>query len=407
MPDNMSKKRLVSLSAATLGSLAGAITAFKTLQEPDKIPPVNALQSAAPGGGEWPFVSVIVPARNEERNLPRLLPGLLSQRYPGYEVIVVDDQSEDATPRILAEWSACDRRLRVIEGAELPRHEGWLGKPHAMYQGANAAKGEFLLFTDADTVHDEQSVSSSVAYALDHDVDLLTITPCAELLSPSERLLMPLAFEGILTLYPPYKVNDPASSVAIANGQYILIKRDVYDAVGGAKRVKDKIAEDLEFGKAVKSDGYRLYLANGTHLMTVRMYTNFREVWEGWSKNVVLSFKENPSTGFFSVVGLLTLTVMPFLLVNWLVRAWREALKSGRKSDRLAAGWITGIAAWNVVLPLIFRRRADRSLGLPVGWTFTQPVGAVIFSLIMFSSLIRLARGKGVVWKGRTYGSRD
>lgn len=403
----MSKKRFVSLGAATLGSLAGAVTAFKALQEPDKIPPVNALQSAAPGGGEWPFVSVIVPARNEERNLPRLLPSLLSQRYPDYEVIVVDDQSEDATARIVAEWSASDKRLRAIEGAELPRRDGWLGKPHAMHQGANAARGAFLLFTDADTVHDKLSLSSSVAYALAHNVDLLTITPCAELLSPSERLLMPLAFEGIITLYPPYKVNDPASSVAIANGQYMLVRREVYDAVGGAGRVKDKIAEDLEFGKAVKSDGYRLYLANGVHLMTVRMYTNFREVWEGWSKNVVLSFKENPRTGFFAVVGLLAVTVMPFLLVKWSLRAWQEALKSGNKSHRLAAGWITGLAAWNIALPLIFRRRADRSLGLPVGWTFTQPVGAVVFSLIILNSLLRLARGKGVVWKGRSYGTRD
>ncbi|MBF6614068.1 MAG: glycosyltransferase [Chloroflexi bacterium] len=403
----MSKKRFVSLGAATLWSLAWAVTAFKALQEPDKIPPVNALQSAAPGGGEWPFVSVIVPARNEERNLPRLLPSLLSQRYPEYEVIVVDDQSEDATARIVAEWSASDKRLRAIEGAELPRREGWLGKPHAMHQGANAARGAFLLFTDADTVHAKLSLSSSVAYALAHNVDLLTITPCAELLSPSERLLMPLAFEGIVTLYPPYKVNDPASSVAIANGQYMLVRREVYDAVGGAGRVKDKIAEDLEFGKAVKSDGYRLYLANGAHLMTVRMYTNFREVWEGWSKNVVLSFKENPRTGFFAVVGLLSVTVMPFLLVKWSLRAWQEALKSGNKSHRLAAGWITGLAAWNIALPLIFRRRADRSLGLPVGWTFTQPVGAVVFSLIILNSLLRLARGKGVVWKGRSYGTRD
>jgi chlorobactene glucosyltransferase len=392
------------LSALTAASIAATVANLRALARVGAVPPVDALREPPPGEGEWPSVSVIVPARNEERNLPQLLPGLLSQRYPNYEVIVVDDQSEDDTPRILADFAAKHERLKVVQGEPLP--DGWLGKPYAMEQGARQAKGQWLLFTDADTVHSPFSISSSVAYALRDDIDLLSILPHYVLDTPSERLLMPVAFLGIFSLYPAYKVNDPASKVAIANGQYMLVKRSVYAEVGGAARVKDKIAEDLEFGKAVKRDGYKLCLADGRHLMSVRMYTNFSEVWEGWSKNAVLSFRENPLSGLFSVVGLFALAAMPFVLGNWAVRSWSKANQTGERVDRIAADWVAALAAWNTGVPLIYRRIVDKMLDLPPGWTLTQPLGAAIFAVLMLNSFIRLATGRGVTWKGRTYAGR-
>lgn len=406
--------RFLGLDVLTAGSTWAAITTFRAMQSPEVVPPADALESGAPSGrdsgrdsgAEWPFVSIIVPARNEARNLSCLLPTLLGQRYPNFEVIVVDDQSTDATPRILAEWAARDPRLHVVAGRELPRSEGWLGKPYAMQQGAQVAGGEWLLFTDADTTHSPLSLSSSMAFAIEHDVDLFTIAPGVELGSFAEKLIMPVAYEGISVLYPAYKVNDPDSSVAIANGQYILIRRQVYDAVGGIGRVKDKIAEDLEFGKAVKGDGYRLYLADGRLLMSVRMYTNFGEVWEGWSKNVVLSFRGNPLQALFSVLGIFAQVGLPFVLGRWAYLAWQSAHRSGRLDDKVNAGWVSAIAAWNISLPFYYRYRVDKALGLSPLWTLTQPVGVFVFALIMLSSLIRILTGKGVTWKGRTYAQR-
>jgi chlorobactene glucosyltransferase len=395
--------RFLGLGALTAVALGGSIVMLRAMQSAEKIPEVDALAVGPPGRGDWPFLTVIVPARNEERNLPRLLPSLLSQRYPSYEVIVVDDQSTDATPRILAEWAERDARLKVVRGVELP--QGWKGKPHAMHQGAQVATGEWLLFTDADTVHERLSLSSSMAFALSRRIDLLTLAPCAELVNPSERLIMPIAYQGILVSYPAHKVNDSNDDEAIANGQYIFIRRDVYDAVGGIERVKNKIAEDLEFAHVVKSAGYRLYLADGTHLMRVRMYTNLAEVWEGWSKNVVLSFQGRPDKALLAITGVLSLTLLPVLLLLWTRNSWREAQRSGSTSDRIAAGWTSVLAAWTIVMPLAYRRRVDQMLGLPPAWTFTQPVGLILFGLIMLSSLVRLLTGKGVVWKGRTYGA--
>ena len=367
---------------------------------------VDALEEPPPGGGEWPLVSIIVPARNEERNLPRLLPSLLEQRYPNYEVIVVDDQSEDSTLQILQSWAERDKRLRVVSGKPLPREEGWLGKPHAMHQGAEQAKGEWLLFTDADSFHEQQALPTTMHYALANNSDLLTIFPHYELVTPSERLVMPVVFMGILTLYPPRKVLDPKSKVAIANGQYILIKRDVYTAVGGVSSVKGQIVEDLEFGKVVKQAGYRLCIINGRQLMKVRMYTNLREIWEGWSKNIVLSFRTNPFSGFLTVFGLFALAFMPGILVRRTTRAWQRAGISGRKDDRLFAGWQALITTWILGNQLFYRRKVDTMLGLPIGWTFTQPVGALLLAAIVASSAVNIARGRGVTWKGRTYAGR-
>ena len=401
--DSSRNWRFAGLGALTATFAGGIAASRKVWSGADVVPEVDALHQPPPGGGEWPFVSIIVPARNEERNLAELLSSLLSQRYPSYEVIVVDDQSEDTTPVILEEWARRDSKLKVVRGGELPRDEGWMGKPHAMQQGSQAASGDWLVFTDADTRHEPLALSSCVAYALGHDIDLFSIMPCLELVTPAERLIMPVTFMGIMWLYPPYKVNDPSSSVAIANGQYILIRRAVYDAVGGSARVKGEIVEDLEFAKAVKSDGFRLFVADGRHLVSVRMYTSLAEIWEGWSKNTVIAIRKNPRTLPLSVLGLILMTAGPLLMIRWGISSWKRALRTHQASDRVAAGWITSLVLFNLGAYLEARRHVDKELGLPIGWTFTQPVGGFVFALILLSSVLRLVTGKGVVWKGRIY----
>jgi chlorobactene glucosyltransferase len=385
---------------------AGAAYAFYLLA--DRPPEVMLRHEVGEGplGGpdvaaSWPFVSIIVPARNEERNLPTLLPSLLNQTYPAdrYEVIVVDDQSTDDTPGILAEAAARDPRLRVLRGAPLPA--GWKGKPHAMVQGAAVAKGEWLLFTDADTLHHPAALVSAIADAYAHQADLYTINPDLIMGSIPERLIMPIAAMGIAATYSTKEVNDPRSPIAIANGQFILVRRSVYDAVGGIAAVRSEIAEDQAFGKLVKRQGYRLYLTIGTELMRVRMYTNLPEVWEGWGKNVVLSMRSEPFNAVRQLAALATGGVLPFLLTAWYGLRLLQATEATR--PRLA--WSFALSAAQIIPLLLLKRRVDTWLGLPLGWTFSYPVGMGLFTLILLNSVRRLLTGQGVTWKGRSYKS--
>ena len=161
-----------------------------------------------------------------------------------------------------------------------------------------------------------------VAFAMRRGIDLLSILPQAELVTPIERVVMPVAHMGIMNLYPPYRVNNPKDKTAIANGQFILIRREVYDVVGGIERVKDQVVEDREFARIVKSEGHGLYLADGRHLASVRMYTSLPEIWEGWTKNTALSFRGKPGLALFAIFGLLSVNGLPPAVVALAVRAW-------------------------------------------------------------------------------------
>ncbi len=356
----------------------------------------NAAQRAA-----LPFISIIVPARNEERNLPRLMPGLLHMDYPAdkYEVIVVNDNSDDRSGEILRQFQAEDARLRVIDGEPLP--VGWAGKPHALVQGAAVAAGDWLLFTDADTVWQPHALLSALYSAEQHHADLFTAAGLLELGSFWERTLMPIAMLGILALYPPDKVNDPNSSSAIANGQFTFIKRTVYDAVGGFGGVKSEIAEDLEFGKLVKSSGYRLWFADGRNLMAVRMYTDLADVWQGWSKNTALAGRDQPAMLGLGIVALVATGIispaLPFVLAGRLLGRLRH--HQAQPADTLALAQ----SSFQLGMGLVFVGTAQRHLNLPARYLLTLPLGAAVFAAIILNSLYRILSGKGVSWKGRTY----
>ncbi len=396
------------LAVETLALVGGSINALRLLADAPEAPPVRHAVPAPDGTpadpppdalAAWPRVSIIVPARNEERNLPALLPSLIDQAYPRdrFEVIVVDDQSTDRTPAILAGFTAAGGPLRVVPGRPLP--PGWKGKPWAMAQGVAAARGDWLLFTDADTVHAPTALATAVADAVDRGADLYTIMPAPVLGSPGERLIMPVVMLGILTFFAPARVNDPRSPVAIANGQFILIRRSVYDAVGGAEAVRADIAEDLEMARRVKRAGYRLVLADGSDLMRVRMYTNFRETWAGWRKNVLLSMKKEPASGVLQVAALLIGGILPFVLFPlYLARALGLGARPAPAARSAAA--LLGV---QIVTLLVIKRRLDARLGLPWGWTFAYPLATFAFLGILLDSFWRLLSGQGVTWKGRAY----
>ena len=235
---------------------------------------------------EVPDVSVIVPARNEEACLGACLDSLLAQTGVDFEIIVVDDQSTDRTREIAASRAG----VQVIEAG--PLGEGCSGKCNAAQSGANVAGGAWLLFTDADTVHLPGSLERSLREAREHRVALLSYSPAQEVHGLNENAVMPVIYAELAATYRPQEVCDPASEVAAANGQYLLITRAAYDAVGGHAAVSHTLLEDVALAKAVKRSGRKVRFRFGGDAVRTRMYRTWHDLRDGWTKNLALLFPQ-------------------------------------------------------------------------------------------------------------------
>ncbi len=227
-----------------------------------------------------------MPARNEEDCLGAGLESLLAQAGVELEVIVVDDGSTDRTRAIAESFSG----VRVISPGALA--EGCSGKCNAVQAGANIARGDWFLFTDADTVHLPGSLARALAEAREHHADLLSYSPCQEVHGVIQRALMTIIFAELATTYRPQDVSDPNSPAAAANGQYLLITREAYRAVGGHAAIARTLLEDVALAAAVKRSGRRLFFRYGGDMVRTRMYRSIGALWEGWTKNLALLFPQ-------------------------------------------------------------------------------------------------------------------
>jgi len=344
-----------------------------------------------------PLISVCVPARNEERNIRRCVEGILKQDYPNLEVIVLDDRSTDSTPRLLADIASHNSRLRPINGSDLPA--GWAGKPHALYQASASARGEWLCFIDADTFLTREAISSCYNKAIETKADMFTIMTFQILGSFWEKIVMPLVMTALSVGFSPRKVNDPTTKDAIANGQFILIKRSVYNAIGGHESVKDQIVEDKAISEQVKWNGHRLIVANGMKVAKTRMYTSMPEMWEGWTKNIYLGLRDQTGLlwlgvfgAFLAIMASLFLPIWPLLGIFWY---------------KTNGGWmalaviIESLLLWTYLIYI--RANVANNMDISAWYAFTTPLGAGMFGAMMFASAWKVVSGQGVSWRGRVY----
>jgi chlorobactene glucosyltransferase len=347
-----------------------------------------------------PFVSIIVPARNEERNIRRCVTSLLEQNYQNYEVIVVDDDSTDGTGRILddiAQSHPHGNRLYVLRLRGLP--EGWTGKPHAIHAGVQEAHGSWLLFTDADTWHAPNALPTALKKAQEEGIDLLSLGTTQELPGFWNKVMMPMAYIGISMQYPVKKINDPNSRVALANGQYILLRRTVYDITGGYARpdLRNTLLDDRDLARVVKENGFRLRFEDGRDLVRVHMYSGLTDTWHGWLKNVYLGSRGGLAFVLLELLGLPMVAIAPFLL-PLISLISRKNLP--RTETRLAALLELGSL-------LTYRAWLDRELGVPWYYAFTHPLAGTMFEGILAQSTWRILTRKGVDWRGRQYFDRE
>ncbi len=332
-----------------------------------------------------PRVSIIIPARNEAANLGRLLPSLLNLDYGSYEIIVVDDASTDATTALAGEFDA----ITVRSGGPPP---GWTGKTYACHLGAMAATGEWLLFTDADTEHAALSLASLLGFALDRHLDALSVFPGHDCASFWERVMVPFAFQQFFAGVPGADINNPREPSALANGQYFLIRRDVYDRVGGHDAVRGSIVEDVSLAHLIKARGARYAAARAEHLVFVRMYRGLTEIWQAFSKNSYQFLSLDPRRGFLVVVSAILAGLTPTLV--------SLGLKPGNDAVMMLAVYsyaflALGLMGW------------DRLFRVPIWYGLLQPLSVLLFALSAIYAGARSLLGRGVVWKGRVYGRRQ
>ncbi len=292
-----------------------------------------------PPAARGPKVSVLVPARDEEDNIGPCIRSLLAQDYGDIEVLVLDDGSKDRTPAVLAELKA--DRLRVLPGRPLP--DGWNGKAWACRQLADAARGELLLFTDADTVFHQETVRLAVDAMETTRADLLTAITANRIPSLGEQVTVPLVTWSILSLLPLVVARLlPRSAIfTVANDKLLLFRRDVYEATGGHGAVRDHAAEDIALAKAVRRMGYRWCLLDATRLVSARMYRGLREAVAGFSKNLFALFDYRVLVALFVWLWLLTITWHPIVSVATAVVSGRMMPFAPIATIVLAAGiWL-------------------------------------------------------------------
>ncbi len=344
-----------------------------------------------------PLISICVPARNEARNIRRCVEALLAQTYPNFELIVLEDRSTDDTAKILDELSRADDRLKIINGDELPL--GWAGKPHALTQASAAACGEWLCFVDADTFPAPETLNAVYAKAIETDADFFSIFTHQEMETFWERTILPLVMTALSAGFSPRKVNDPKSDIAIANGQFIFIKRDVYDAIGGHTAIKDSIVEDKDLAILTKSSGYRLIVADGSDFVRTRMYTSLPEMWEGWTKNIYLGLRDEPRLVALGIFEAFLALAAALLLPLWVGLGVYLTIASPNYESFVILG--EGLLLWGMLT--YWRIRANRAMEIPLWYALTVPLGAGVFGAMMFASAFKVISGMGVTWKGRRY----
>lgn len=347
---------------------------------------------------DLPFISVIVPARNEEGKIGRCLESLLAQDYPNFELVVIDDRSTDATGSIIAAIAERDSRIKFVKGKDAP--SGWIGKCNALAHAVGYASGEWFIFTDADTYHHANSLRDSVSYAIANKIDLVSFVPVQELGSFPERLIMPCLLSGFLIGDPFHRVNDPSSSTAYAHGQYILCRRSSYLAIGGHQSVRDEIVEDHAMARVFKEKGYKIEVADGKTLYKVRMYTDLQSLWFGWTKNLY-SFLDSKLSNLALILFLInTAVVLPWLYTIYLAaRFVMGGMEVDEELLRLASLNFVQLG----VMALWMRRTASHHDGVKWYHFFLLPFGCLCVSALYINSAYLVHSGGQVNWKGRRY----
>lgn len=335
-----------------------------------------------------PRLSVLVPARDEENNIGRCVESLLTQDYTDYEVFVLNDHSTDRTGAILAALAVDNSRLQVIDGQALP--DDWLGKNWACHQLSQAATGELLLFVDADTIHLPQTLSQSVAALIEENSSMLTALPRQEVLSWGERLVVPIIYFSLLCFLPlplAHRLRLPVFSAAL--GQFILFTRQAYDQIGGYAAVRSHGTDDIALARLVTANDLPWRMVDGGESVSTRMYHDFRQAYQGFSKNLFAAFDYRILPFLFAWLWMGYLFFRPFIELGASLSGFQNSAL-----DAFFAGLsiLASVALWWLVT---WRMRFPRTIFL-----FYSCI--IFFAVLIALRSVYLSLRGQASWKGRS-----
>jgi len=334
-----------------------------------------------------PFVSILVPARNEaHRVLEKSLSSMLNQTYKNFELIILNDRSTDNTKEILENLQSKiqNPKSKIIDGIEPDKT--WLGKPHALHQAFQKSRGEWILATDADIIFAPDALQTVVNYAEKNEFDALTLIPKQIFGSFWEKFFMPVFGWFCVLAMPLHRVNNPQRKTAMGVGNFFMFRREVLEKIGGFASVKAEVAEDLALAEILKKQKFNLRIDYAPALIETRMYSGFREIWGGFTKNLFSGMKFSLPKTVFGALSILLFGVLPFFLMLL--------------TFAQVAVFVPFLLVYllQVVLFIFLQREWQGN----VFYAFLAPFGFLMFLMILLNSAVKVLSGKGVTWKNRT-----
>jgi len=336
-----------------------------------------------------PLISILIPARNEESNIKKLLVSLIKQDYKNLEILVLDDNSIDSTAAVVKQMELKDARIKLINGKKI--EDGWLGKSWACHQLASQAKGQYFIFTDADTLHFPDTVSKALAAMIQNKLDGISVYSKQIMVTFTERMLVSFIGMGLFTMIPLVLVKKTKGKFfSTGIGQFFMFKREVYFKFGGHESVKAEILEDIHLSKRIKAAGFSYMVFDGSSNVFCRMYKNFKDAITGFSKFIFAAFDYNGLSEAIAIAFYSILFLVPFILLPIaIIFEWSKTFLL------LNVLQILFVFTIKIILSLRFKERL-----LDV---FLTPVSVCFIIAVAVNSYIQARFKKGVYWKGRIY----
>ncbi len=340
-----------------------------------------------------PKVSIILPARNEEKFIDKCLISLLNQDYDNYEIIAINDSSEDSTGDLIKKYAK--KYSKIIPVDANPKPVGWAGKNWACMEGYKKATGELLLFTDSDTKHTNSVISLAVSHLLSLELDALTVIPRMLCLDLITKITLPMISTFLHTRFSALRVNDKSKNTGYFFGSFFIIKKTIYDSVGPNEGVRQELIEDGALGKKVKESGFKMRMVRGEHLIDAIWARDINTLWNALKRLMVPFYLQNAKLAVASSVGVLFLLFMPFPIFAYSVISFNDTTSS------LVLVVIAGIASALVYTGAILD--ATKGLDLGIKYALLAPIGAFVVVGGFFAGLIQAKSKTAVSWRGRTY----